>query len=141
VVPSRAVERTLIIVKPDGVERRLVGEILGRFERRGLRLAAGDLRRIDEATARRHYAEHDAKPFFPELVAFITGGPAFVGILEGPPDTWSIVRTMMGATNPKDAAPGTIRGDLATELTENLIHGSDSAESAAREIDVFFPTA
>lgn len=133
--------RTLIIVKPDGVERRLIGEILSRFERKGLRLVAGELRTIEEATAARHYAEHHAKPFFPELVAFITRGPAFVGILEGPTDTWAIVRSMMGATNPADAAPGTIRGDLATELTENLIHGSDSAESAAREIGVFFPTS
>jgi nucleoside-diphosphate kinase len=141
VVPSRAVERTLIIVKPDGVERRLVGEILGRFERRGLRLVAGELRQIDEATARRHYEEHQDKPFFSELVTFISRGPAFVGILEGPADTWAIVRTMMGATNPKDAAPGTIRGDLATALTENLIHGSDSAASASREIDVFFATS
>lgn len=139
-VPSRAVERTLIIVKPDGVERRLIGEILGRFERKGLSLVGGDLRQIDEATARRHYAEHAEKPFFPELVAFITRGPVFVGILEGPEVTWAIVRSMMGATNPADAAPGTIRGDLATELTENLIHGSDSADAAAREIDVFFPT-
>jgi nucleoside-diphosphate kinase len=141
VVPSRAVERTLIIVKPDAVERRLVGEILRRFEQRGLRLVAGDLRTIDEATARTHYEEHQGKPFFEELVAFITRGPAFVGILEGPEGTWAIVRTMMGATNPKDAAPGTIRGDLATELTENLIHGSDSAASASREIGVFFATS
>jgi nucleoside-diphosphate kinase len=141
VVPSRAVDRTLIIVKPDGVGRGLVGEILGRFEKRGLRLVAGDLRRIDEGTAQRHYEEHQEKPFFPELVAFITSAPAFVGILEGPADTWAVVRTMMGATHPKDAAPGTIRGDLATELTENLIHGSDSAASAVREIDVFFPTS
>jgi len=134
------VERTLIIVKPDGVERRLIGEILGRFERKGLCLVAGDLRQIDEATAGRHYAEHAEKPFFPELVAFITRAPVFVGILEGPAGTWAMVRSMMGATNPADAAPGTIRGDLATELTENLIHGSDSADAAAREIDVFFPT-
>jgi nucleoside-diphosphate kinase len=133
------VDRTLIIVKPDGVERRLTGEILARLERRGLRLVAGDLRRIDEATARRHYAEHEDKPFFSELVAFITRSPAFVGVLEGPDGTWAMVRAAMGATNPADAAPGTIRGDLATELTENLIHGSDSAASAAREIGVFFP--
>ena len=139
-VPSRAVERTLVIVKPDGVERRLIGEILARFERKGLRLVAGDLRQIDEATARRHYAEHEAKPFFGELVAFITRSPCFVGILEGPSGSWAIVRSLMGATNPAEAAPGTIRGDLATELTENLIHGSDSAAAAAREIDVFFPT-
>jgi nucleoside-diphosphate kinase len=134
------VHRTLVIVKPDGVERRLVGEILSRFERRGLRLVAGELRTIDEATARRHYAEHEGKPFFADLVAFITRSPAFVVIVEGPEDTWSMVRSMIGATNPKDAAPGTIRGDLATQLTENLIHGSDSAESATREIGVFFPS-
>ena len=132
--------QTLVIVKPDGVERRLIGEIVGRFERKGLRVVRADLRQIDKTTARRHYAEHEDKPFFSELVAFITRSPAFVGVLEGPADTWAIVRSMMGATNPKDAAPGTIRGDLATELTENLIHGSDSAASAAREIDVFFPT-
>jgi nucleoside-diphosphate kinase len=134
------VERTLVIVKPDGVERRLIGEILGRLERKGLRLVAGDLRQIDEATARRHYAEHEGKPFFAELVAFITRSPSFVGILEGPAGTWGIVRTLIGATNPAEAAPGTIRGDLASELSANLIHGSDSAEAAAREIDVFFPT-
>jgi len=140
VVPSRAVEQTLVIVKPDGVERRLVGEILGRFERKGLRLVAGDLRKIDEATARRHYAEHEGKPFFAELVAFITRAPSFVGVFEGPPGTWGVVRALMGATNPAEAAAGTIRGDLATELTQNLIHGSDSAESAKREIGVFFPS-
>jgi nucleoside-diphosphate kinase len=134
------VERTLVIVKPDGVERRLIGEILGRLERKGLRLVAGDLRQIDEATARRHYAEHEGKPFFAELVAFITRSPSFVGILEGPAGTWGIVRTLIGATNPAEAAPGTIRGDLASELSANLVHGSDSAEAAAREIDVFFPT-
>jgi nucleoside-diphosphate kinase len=139
VVPFRAVQRTLVIVKPDGVERGLVGEILSRLEARGLRLAAGGLRTIDEVTAKRHYAEHEGKPFFSDLVAFITRSPAFVCVVEGPTDTWSMVRTTMGATNPKDALPGTIRGDLATELTENLIHGSDSAESAAREISVFFP--
>ncbi len=132
-------DRTLVIVKPDGVERRLTGEILARLERKGLRLVAGELRLIDQATAERHYAEHAERPFFPDLVAFITRSPAFVCVLEGPADTWGIVRSMMGATNPKDAAPGTIRGDLATELTENLIHGSDSAAAAEREISVFFP--
>jgi nucleoside-diphosphate kinase len=131
--------RTLVIVKPDGVERGLVGEILRRLESRGLRLVAGELRTIDEVTARRHYAEHEGKPFFDGLVAFITRSPAFVCIVEGPEETWAIVRATMGATNPKDALPGTIRGDLATELTENLIHGSDSAASAEREISVFFP--
>jgi len=139
VLPSRAVNTTLVIVKPDGVERRLIGEIIGRLERKGLRLVAGELRQIDEATAQRHYEEHAEKPFFSELVAFITRSPAFVCVVEGPKDTWAIVRSMMGATNPADAAVGTIRGDLATEMTENLIHGSDSAASAAREIGVFFP--
>ena len=130
-------DRTLVIVKPDGVERRLIGEIIGRLERKGLRLVAAELRTIDEETAGRHYAEHAEKPFFPELVAFITRSPAFICVAEGPKDTWAAVRSLMGATNPADAAPGTIRGDLATELTENLIHGSDSAASASREIDVF----
>jgi nucleoside-diphosphate kinase len=134
------VERTLVIVKPDGVERRLIGEILGRLERKGLRLVAGELRQIDESTARRHYAEHQAKPFFGDVVTFITRSPSFVCALEGPTGTWAMVRSMMGATNPADAAPGTIRGDLATELTENLIHGSDSAASAARELALFFPS-
>jgi nucleoside-diphosphate kinase len=134
------VERTLVIVKPDGVERGLIGEILGRLERKGLRLAAGELRQIDEATAKRHYAEHEGKPFFGDLVTFITRSPSFVCAVEGPTGTWAMVRATMGATNPADAAPGTIRGDLATELTENLIHGSDSADSAARELGLFFPS-
>ena len=133
-------ERTLVIVKPDAVERGLIGEILGRLERRGLRIAAGELRQIDEATARRHYAEHDGKPFFVDLVAFITRSPSFVCAVEGPKGTWSMVRSMMGSTNPAEAAPGTIRGDLATELSANLIHGSDSEESALRELALFFPT-
>ncbi|MDE3222993.1 MAG: nucleoside-diphosphate kinase [Acidobacteriota bacterium] len=132
-------DRTLIIVKPDAVARGLLGEILNRFERRGLRLAAGALRSLDEATARAHYAEHDGKPFFPRLVEFITSGPVFVGVLEGTEDVFAVVRTMMGTTNPKESAPGTIRGDLATETGENLIHGSDSLESARREIALFFP--
>jgi nucleoside-diphosphate kinase len=131
--------RTLIIVKPDGVERRLVGEIVSRFEHKGLRLVAGDLRSIPIELAQRHYAEHSGRPFFGELVAFITRSPAFVGVVEGPEDTWKIVRTMMGPTNPADAPPGTIRGDLGTDLAENLIHGSDSEESARREVALFFP--
>jgi nucleoside-diphosphate kinase len=131
--------RTLIIVKPDGVERRLVGEIIGRFETKGLRLVAGDLRTISSELAEEHYAEHAERPFFGELVSFITRSPAFVGVLEGPDDTWKIVRTLMGPTNPAEAPAGTIRGDLATDLAENLIHGSDSAESAAREVALFFP--
>ena len=130
--------RTFVILKPDAVERGLVGEILGRFERRQLRLAAAELRTIDEATARRHYGEHEGKAFFDTLVAFITRGPSLLAIIEGPEDTWKIVRTMMGATNSLEAASGTIRGDLATHGTENLIHGSDSEESARREIAIFF---
>ena len=132
-------DQTFIICKPDGVERGLVGEILTRFERRNLKLVRVELRTIDEATARVHYGEHEGKPFFPSLVDFITRGPSVLAIIEGPEDTWQVVRTMMGATNPRNAAPGTIRGDLGIEFTENLIHGSDSAESAAREIGIFFP--
>ncbi len=132
-------DRTFIICKPDAVERGLVGEILARFERRNLSLAAVEMRTIDEAIARQHYAEHDGKPFFADLVSFITRGPAVLAVVEGPGDTWKVVRTMMGATNPKESAPGTIRGDLGILFTENLIHGSDSAESAAREIGLFFP--
>jgi nucleoside-diphosphate kinase len=134
------VNRTLVIVKPDGMERRLAGEIVGRLERKGLRLVAADLRTIDRQVAHRHYAEHEGKPFFEDLVAFITRSPALVMVVEGPDeDTFAVVRTLMGATDPKQAAPGTIRGDLAFEMTENLVHGSDSPESARREIDLFFP--
>ena len=133
-------DQTFIICKPDAVERGLVGEILARFERRNLKLARVELRHIDEQTARTHYAEHDGKPFFADLVTFITSGPAVLAVIEGPEDTWQVVRTMMGATNPRNSAPGTIRGDLGIEFTENLIHGSDSAESAAREIALFFPS-
>jgi nucleoside-diphosphate kinase len=132
-------DRTLVICKPDAVERGLVGEIVGRLERKGLRLVATELRTIDAETAGRHYAEHQGKPFYDDLVAFITRSPALLMVVEGPGDTWQVVRSLMGATNPKDAAPGTIRGDLAIELTENLVHGSDSADSAAREIAIFFP--
>jgi nucleoside-diphosphate kinase len=131
--------RTLVIAKPDAVERGLTGTILARFEHRGLRIVAGELRTISKATAEAHYAEHKERPFFGELVTFITRSPAFIFVLEGPEDTWSVVRTMMGSTNPVDAPPGTIRGDFATNLAENLIHGSDSAASAAREIALFFP--
>ena len=131
--------RTLIIVKPDGVERRLIGAILSRFETKGLRLVAGDLRRIGVPLAEEHYAEHVDRPFFADLVSFITRSPAFVGVLEGPVDTWKIVRLMMGPTNPADAPGGTIRGDFGTDLGENLIHGSDSEVSAQREIALFFP--
>ena len=133
-------DRTFIICKPDAVERGLVGEILARFERRNLEIVALERRQIDEATAKRHYSEHDGKPFFNDLVAFITRSASVLAVIEGPADTWQVVRTMMGATNPRQAAPGTIRGDLGIEFTENLIHGSDAAESAAREISLFFPS-
>jgi nucleoside-diphosphate kinase len=131
-------DQTLVLCKPDAVARRLVGEIVSRIEAKGLTLGALELRRLDEATARKHYAEHEGKPFFDDLVSFITGGPLVAMIVEGP-DAWKVVRTMMGSTNPREAAPGTIRGDLAVELTENLVHGSDGPESAAREIALFFP--
>ena len=132
-------DRTLVIAKPDAVERGLSGEIIARLERKGLRLVAAELRTIDAETAGRHYEEHAEKPFFGELVEFITRSPALLMVVEGPEDTWKVVRTMMGATNPRDAAPGTIRGDLGILLTENLVHGSDGPESAEREIGIFFP--
>jgi nucleoside-diphosphate kinase len=133
------VNRTLVICKPDAVERGLSGEIIARLERRGLRIAAAELRHLDRAVAGRHYAEHEGKGFYEDLLTFITRSPVLVLVIEGPEDTWQVVRTMMGATNPAAAAPGTIRGDLAIETTENLVHGSDSADSAAREIARFFP--
>jgi nucleoside-diphosphate kinase len=133
-------DRTLVICKPDAVERGLSGEIIRRLEAKGLKLVAAELRTIDTATAGRHYAEHEGKPFFGDLVAFITRSPALLMVIEGPEDTWKVVRTLMGVTNPKEAAPGTIRGDLAIELTENLVHGSDGPESATREIGIFFPS-
>ena len=131
-------EQTLVLCKPDAVERGLVGEIVGRIEAKGLTLRALELRTLDEATARKHYAEHEGKPFFGDLVSFITGGPLVAMVVDGP-EAWKVMRTLMGATNPREAAPGTIRGDLAVELTENLVHGSDGPESAAREIALFFP--
>ena len=132
-------DRTLVICKPDSVERGLVGEILGRFETKGLRLAAAELRTLDGDTLAKHYEEHAGKPFYDGLVEFMSRGPVMVAVVEGPEDTWKVVRQMMGVTNPLDAAPGTIRGDLGTQFTENLIHGSDSLESAQREIGIFFP--
>lgn len=131
--------RTFVMCKPDAVERGLVGAIVDRFERKGLRLVASELRTIDRTTATKHYAEHEGKGFFESLLVFITRSPSMLLVLQGPADTWQIVRTLMGATNPATAAPGTIRGDLGLETTENLVHGSDSAESAAREIAIFFP--
>jgi len=132
-------ERTLVICKPDAVERGLVGEIIARLERKQLRLVAAELRTIDAGMAGRHYAEHEGKAFFADLIGFITRSPALLMVVEGPDDCWKVVRTMMGATNPKEAAPGTIRGDLAIQATENLVHGSDGPESARREIALFFP--
>jgi nucleoside-diphosphate kinase len=133
------VDRTLFICKPDAVERGLAGELLGRLERKGLRLVAVELRTIDAGTARRHYAEHVDKPFFADLLSFITRSPSLLAVVEGPEDTWKVVRTLIGVTNPRDAVPGTIRGDLGLITTENLVHGSDSSESAQREIGIFFP--
>jgi nucleoside-diphosphate kinase len=131
-------DRTLVLCKPDCVERGLVGEVVGRLERKQLKIVAMELRVLDEATAKQHYSEHDGKPFFGDLVAFITRSPLVAIVAEGP-DAFKVVRTLMGTTNPREAAPGTIRGDLAIELTENLVHGSDGPESAAREIALFFP--
>ncbi len=131
-------ERTLVLIKPDGVARNLVGEVLSRIERKGLRIVALELRTLDRATAQAHYAEHAEKPFFASLVDFITSGPLVAAVIEGP-DAIISWRSMMGATNPVTAAPGTIRGDLATVMQENVTHGSDSPESAAREVALFFP--
>jgi nucleoside-diphosphate kinase len=132
-------DRTLVLLKPDAVERKLVGEVLSRFESKNLDIVALELRTLDAETLERHYAEHVGKPFYNDLVAFMSRGPVVALVVEGPEDTWEVVRTMMGATNPRSAAPGTIRGDLGNLFTENLVHGSDSAESAAREIGIFFP--
>jgi nucleoside-diphosphate kinase len=132
-------DRTLVILKPDAVERGLVGEILARFERKGLRFVALEARRLDDDLLSRHYEEHQGKGFYDDLVAFMGRSPAVVAVVEGPADTWKIVRTLMGPTNPVDAPPGTIRGDLGTVVTENLVHGSDGPESAAREVALFFP--
>lgn len=133
-------EETLVLCKPDAVERGLVGEVVSRIERKQLRITRMRMLAVDEDLARRHYAEHVEKPFFPELLEFITRGPTVAMVVEGT-EAVAVVRALMGATNPRDAAPGTIRGDLAVEVTENLVHGSDSSESATREIDLFFPDA
>lgn len=131
-------ERTLVLVKPDAVRRRLVGEVIGRLERKGLALVAVQLVTLDAATASHHYAEHHDKPFFGDLVDFITGGPLVAIVAEGPRAV-EAVRTLMGVLDPVKSAPGSLRGDFALEITENLVHGSDSPESAAREIEIFFP--
>jgi len=133
-----AVERTLVLCKPDAVARGLVGDVVGRLERKGLRLVAMDLRTLDETVAKAHYGEHEGKPFFDELVSFITSGPLVAICVEGP-DAVVAVRTLMGPTNPVQAAPGSIRGDYSLEIGRNLVHGSDSGDSAVREIELFFP--
>ena len=131
-------ERTLILVKPDGVRRGLIGEVISRVERKGLSISRLQLRTLDRDTAEQHYGEHVGKPFFDELVAFITGGSLVAMVVEGP-DAVRCMRGVMGATNPVDAAPGSIRGDYATVIGENIVHGSDSPESAEREVKLFFP--
>jgi nucleoside-diphosphate kinase len=133
-----AVERTLVLVKPDAMRRALAGEIIARLERRGLELRAARLLTVDRSLAEEHYAEHTEKPFFGELVEFITSGPTLAVIVEGE-GAIKVVRTTMGATNPADAGPGTIRGDLSLSMPDNLVHGSDSPESAEREIRLWFP--
>ena len=135
-----ATEQTLVLVKPDAVQRGLIGEVIARLERRGLQLVGMKLMRITEELAGRHYAEHREKPFFGGLVSFITSAPVVAMVWEGP-GAVAMVRTMMGATNPANAAPGTIRGDLAVSFGMNVIHGSDSPDSAAREVSLFFSDA
>lgn len=135
--PDNMTERTLILVKPDAIQRGLAGEIIRRLERRGLRIAAMRLFQMDEALAARHYAEHKEKPFYRSLVDFITSCPIIAAVFEGP-NAVEVVRSTMGATDPRKAAPGTIRGDLGLYITQNLIHGSDSPESARREVALFF---
>jgi len=130
-------ERTLVLIKPDALARGLAGEILGRLERRGLQIRAAKLVRLDRSLAERHYAEHSEKPFFGELVDFITSAPTLALVVEGE-SAISVVRATIGATNPAEAAPGTIRGDLALAMPDNLVHGSDSPESAEREIALWF---
>jgi nucleoside-diphosphate kinase len=132
------IERTLILVKPDGVARGLIGEVVGRIERKGYAIEALELRTLAREIAEQHYGEHVDKPFFGELVTFITSGPLVAMCVAGE-DAIAGMRVLMGATNPVDAAPGSIRGDLATVIGENIVHGSDGAASAARELELFFP--
>jgi nucleoside-diphosphate kinase len=133
-----AVETTLVLVKPDGMRRALAGEIVARLERRGFELRGARLLKIPRPLAQEHYAEHKGKPFFGDLVSFITSGPVLALAVRGE-SAIATVRTMMGATNPLDSAPGTIRGDYALELSENIVHGSDSKASTKRELGLFFP--
>ena len=132
-------QRTLVLVKPDGVRRGLAGEVIGRLERKGMTLVAMELRTLDRASAEEHYGEHRERPFFGELVEFITGGPLVALVVEGP-HAVAGTRGLIGATNPVEAGPGSIRGDYALEIGQNLVHGSDSPESAEREIKIFFPS-
>lgn len=132
-------DRTLVLLKPDAVERKLVGEIVARFEAKNLEIVAMEFRSLDADTLARHYEEHVGKGFYADLVEFMGRGPVVAMVIEGPEDTWEVVRTLMGATNPRKAGPGTVRGDLGILFTENLVHGSDSLESATREIGIFFP--
>jgi nucleoside-diphosphate kinase len=132
-------DRTLVLLKPDAVKRKLTGQIIARIEAKDLTIVAMDLRQLDEDVLSRHYAEHVGKGFYADLVAFMSSGPVVAMVVEGPEDTWEVMRTLMGSTNSRKAAGGTIRGDLSASFTENLIHGSDSLESAEREIGIFFP--
>ena len=132
-----ASQQTFVMVKPDGVRRRLVGEVIRRIEAKGYDLRQMKLMTVDESLAKKHYAEHVDKPFFDELVSFVTSGPSVAMVVEGA-DAVAGLRQIMGATNPLDATPGSIRGDFATEITQNIVHGSDSPESAEREINLFF---
>jgi nucleoside-diphosphate kinase len=132
-------DRTLVLLKPDTVERKLAGEVISRFEAKNLDVVAMEMRQLDADTLAQHYEEHVGKGFYGELVEFMSRGPVVAMVIEGPEDTWQVVRNMVGATNPRDAAPGTIRGDLGILFTENLVHGSDSLDSATREIGIFFP--
>jgi len=132
-------DRTLVLLKPDAVKRKLTGQIIARIEAKDLTIVAMDLRQLDEATLAKHYAEHVGKGFYADLVAFMSSGPVVAMVVEGPEDTWEVMRTLMGSTNSRKAAGGTIRGDLSSSFTENLVHGSDSLESAQREIGIFFP--
>lgn len=133
-------ERTLVLVKPDGVRRGLIGEVIGRIERKGLSITRMELRTISTDLAEQHYAEHAGKAFFSDLVAFITSGPIVAMVVEGA-DAVRCVRSLMGATDPLDATSGSIRGDFATEIGENVVHGSDAVETGEREIKLFFPGA
>lgn len=132
-------DRTLVLLKPDAVERGLIGELVSRIERKNLKIVALELRQLDEATLARHYEEHQGKGFYADLMAFMSRGPVVAMAVEGPENTWEVLRNLMGATNPAKAAPGTMRGDLGILFTENLVHGSDSLESATRELGIFFP--